>query len=136
MDRVVTEPKEGASSSDLCMSLLDTTQQALESAMSGSMLRQTLLTNNLANVDTPGYQPEDVNFQSTLASAIQSGQPLGSVSYQPYSTAQSVGPDGNGVSPEQQEASLSQNGLLYETLTQVATQRESILESAMGIGQS
>jgi len=118
------------------MSLLDTTQQALESAMSGSMLRQTLLTNNLANVDTPGYQPEDVDFQSTLANAIQSGQPLDQVTYQPYSVAQSVGPDGNGVSPEQQEAALSQNGLLYETLTQVAAQRESILESAMGIGQS
>ena len=56
------------------MSLLDTTQQALESAMSGSMLRQTLLTNNVANADTPGYQPEDVNFQNTLAQAIQSGQ--------------------------------------------------------------
>ena len=118
------------------MSLLDTTQQALESAMSGSMLRQTLLTNNLANVDTPGYQPEDVNFQSTLSVAIQSGQPLSSVNYQPYSTAQSAGADGNGVSPEQQEAALSQNGLLYETLTQVAAQRESILESAMGVGQS
>ena len=135
MDRVVTEPKEGASSPDPFMSLLDITQQALESAMSGSMLRQTLLTNNLANVDTPGYQPEDVNFQSTLANAIQSGQPLSSVSYQPYSVAQSVGADGNGVSPEQQEAAMSTNGLLYETLTQVAAQRESILESAMGIGQ-
>ena len=118
------------------MSLLDTTQQALESAMSGSMLRQTLLTNNLANVDTPGYQPEDVNFQSTLSSAIQSGQPLGSVTYQPYSVAQSVGPDGNGVSPEQQQAALSSNGLLYETLTQIAAQRESILENAMGMGQT
>ena len=52
------------------MSLLDTTQQALESAMSGSMMRQTLLTNNLANASTPGYQPEDVNFQSSLQSAI------------------------------------------------------------------
>jgi flagellar basal-body rod protein FlgB len=136
MDRVVTEPKEGASKRTFFMSLLDTTQQALESAMSGSMLRQTLLTNNLANVDTPGYQPEDVDFQSTLQSAIQSGQPLDQVTFQPYSVAQSTGPDGNGVSPEQQEAALSQNGLLYETLTQVAAQRESILESAMGIGQS
>jgi flagellar basal-body rod protein FlgB len=118
------------------MSLLDTTQQALESAMSGSMLRQTLLTNNLANVDTPGYQPEDVNFQSTLQSAIQSGQPLDSVTFQPYSEQQATSADGNGVSPEQQQAALSSNGLLYETLTQIATQREAILESAMGIGQS
>lgn len=136
MDRVVTEPKEGAPFTGPHMSLLDTTQQALESAMSGSMLQQTLLTNNLANADTPGYQPEEVNFQSTLANAIQSGQSPTSVTYQPYSVAQSTGPDGNGISPEQQEAALSQNGLLYETLTQVAAQRESILESAMGIGQS
>jgi flagellar basal-body rod protein FlgB len=116
------------------MSLLDTTQQALESAMSGSMMRNTLLTNNLANVDTPGYQPEDVNFQSTLQSALQSGSPIGQVSYQPYTMQQAVGADGNGVSAEQTQANLAQNGLLYETLTQVATQRESILKSAMGIG--
>jgi flagellar basal-body rod protein FlgB len=118
------------------MSLLDTTQQALESAMSGSMMRNTLLTQNLANVDTPGYQPEDVNFQSTLQSAIQSGSPISQVSYQPYTQQQAVGPDGNGVSAEQTQADLAQNGLLYETLTQIATQRESILQSAMGIGQS
>jgi flagellar basal-body rod protein FlgB len=118
------------------MSLLDATQQALESAMSGSELRNTLLTQNLANVDTPGYQAQDVNFQSTLQQAIQSGQSPSSVTFQPYTVPGSAGADGNGVSPEQQEADLSQNGLLYETLTQIATQRESILESAMGLGQS
>jgi flagellar basal-body rod protein FlgB len=118
------------------MSLVDTTQQALESAMSGSMMRNTLLTQNLANADTPGYQPEDVNFQSSLQQALSSGQSPSSVSFQPYTVQQSVGPDGNGVSPEQQEADLSSNGLLYETLTQVAAQRESILENAMGIGES
>jgi len=117
------------------MSLLDTTQQALESAMSGSMMRQTLLTNNLANASTPGYQPEDVNFQGTLDQAIASGQSPTSVAFQPYTVQQAVGADGNGVSPEQQQAALSQNGLLYETLTQVAAQREHILQSAMGMGQ-
>jgi flagellar basal-body rod protein FlgB len=118
------------------MTLLDTTQQALESAMSGSMMRNTLLTNNLANVDTPGYQPEDVNFQSALQSAIQSGSPIDQVSFQPHTVQQAVGPDGNGVSPEQQQAALAQNGLLYETLTQVAAQREHILQDAMGVGQA
>ena len=118
------------------MSLLDTTQLALESAMSGSMLRQTLLTNNLANADTPGYQPQDVNFQSTLAAAIQSGQPLDQVTFQPFTSDQPVSADGNGVNPEQQSAQLAENGLLYQTLTQVAAQRESILETAMGIGQA
>ena len=49
---------------------------------------------------------------------------------------QAVGADGNGVSAEQSQANLAQNGLLYETLTQVAAQREHILQDAMGIGQS
>ena len=118
------------------MSLLDSTQLALESAMSGSMLRQSLLSNNLANANTPGYKPEDVNFQGTLQSAIQSGQPLDQVSFKPYTTAQTVSADGNGVSQEQQSAYLAENGLLYQTLTQVAAKRDSILLTAIGIGQN
>lgn len=104
--------------------------------MSGSMLRQTLLTNNLANASTPGYQPQDVNFQGALSQALQSGQDPTTVAFQPYTESQAVGPDGNGVSPEQQQAAIAQNGLLYETLTQIATSREQILMSAMGMGQS
>jgi flagellar basal-body rod protein FlgB len=116
------------------MSLLDTTQLALDAAMRGSMLRQTLLTNNLANADTPGYQNEDVNFQNTLASALQAGQSPNSVTFTPYSVAGSSSADGNGVSAEQDSANLSENGLLYEDLTAVAAQREQIMITAMGMG--
>jgi flagellar basal-body rod protein FlgB len=115
------------------MSLLDSTQIALESAMQGSMLRQSLLTNNLANAETPGFQPQDVNFQATLANALGSGQPADQVSFQPFTEHQVVGPDGNGVNAEQQSANLAENGLLYQTLTQVAGARESILLSAIGM---
>jgi flagellar basal-body rod protein FlgB len=116
------------------MSLLDTTQLALEAAMQGSMLRQSLLTNNLANVNTPGYQRQDVNFQGTLQQALASGQPLDQVSFQPYTQQQVVRADGNGVSADQEQANLSENGLLYEDLTQIAATREQILIRAMGIG--
>jgi len=104
--------------------------------MSGSMLRQTLLTNNLANVDTPGYQSEDVNFQSTLASAIQSGQSPSSVVFTPVTEAGSASGDGNGVSAEQTSADLAENGLLYQDMTSVAAQRESILITAINQGAS
>jgi flagellar basal-body rod protein FlgB len=114
------------------MSLLDTTQLSLEAAMRGSMMRQTLLTNNLANADTPGYQREDVNFQSTLASAIKNGQSPSSVSFSPATESGVVSADGNGVSGEQDSADLAENGLLYEDLTAVAAQRETILQTAMG----
>lgn len=101
--------------------------------MRGAMMRQTLLTNNLANVDTPGYQSEDVNFQSTLASAMAAGQSPNSVTFTPYVQAGTNSADGNGVSAEQDSANLAENGLLYENLTAVAAQREAILKTAMGL---
>jgi flagellar basal-body rod protein FlgB len=114
------------------MSLLDSTQLSLEAAMRGSMLRQTLLTNNLANADTPGYQREDVNFQSTLANALQTGQSPSSVTFTPQVQSGTVSADGNGVNGEQDSANLAENGLLYENLTAIAAQREQILKTAMG----
>ena len=101
--------------------------------MRGSMLRQTLLTNNLANADTPGYQREDVNFQSTLNSAITAGQSPDQVTFTPQVISGSVSADGNGVNGEQDSASLAENGLLYENLTAIAAQREQILKTAMGL---
>lgn len=116
------------------MSLLDTTQLSLEAAMRGSMQRQSLLTNNLANVNTPGYQSQDVNFQSTLASAVQAGQSPSSVAFTPYTVSGTVNANGNGVNQEQTSANLAENGLLYEDLTAVAAQREHILTTAIGQG--
>lgn len=117
------------------MSLLDATQLSLEAAMRGSMLRQTLLTNNLANANTPGYQREDVNFQSTLANAVAGGQTPTDVGFTPQVQAGVVSPDGNGVSGAQDSANLAKNGLLYENLTAIAAQREQILKTAMGVTQ-
>lgn len=113
------------------MSLLDTTQLALEAAMRGSMLRQTLLTNNLANADTPGYQREDVNFQGALANAIQNGQSPANVAFTPTVQPGAVSADGNGVDGEQDSADLAENGLLYENLTEIAASREGILKTAI-----
>ena len=114
------------------MSLLDTTQLSLEAAMRGSMLRQSLLTNNLANVDTPGYQREDVNFQGALQSALGAGRSPSSVQFSAQTVGGSVSADGNGVSGEQDSANLAENGLLYENLTAVAAQREQIMLTAIG----
>src|SRR5271168_5454995 len=55
------------------MALVDSTQQLLEAAMRGSWQRETALTNNVANADTPGYQPQEVNFESALQGAVANG---------------------------------------------------------------
>ena len=61
------------------MSMLDTTQLSLIAAMRGSLQRQALLTNNLANVDTPGLPapgprlPGDAELRDPVRPAAQLG---------------------------------------------------------------
>ena len=38
----------------------------LDKAADASWIRETLLTNNLANADTPGYKRQDIDFQAVL----------------------------------------------------------------------
>jgi flagellar basal-body rod protein FlgB len=113
------------------MSLLDNTQLALESAMGGAMLRQSVLTNDLANANTPNFQPEDVNFQQTLAGAMADGQSPTSVTYTPYTENVTNSQDGNGVDSDTVNSQIAENGLLYQDFTQIAAAREGILQTAM-----
>lgn len=43
----------------------------LKSAADASWTREEVLTNNIANVDTPNYKRQDVEFSSYLANALQ-----------------------------------------------------------------
>lgn len=115
------------------MSLIDTTQMALESAARGSWARQTLLTNNISNANTPGYRREDLNFQGALRAALADGESPAQVSLEPEVSSQVVGPEGNGVDIDQESALLSENGLEYEAIVQVMGTRNEIMRSAMGV---
>ena len=55
------------------MSILDPTRLTLMRAISGATLRNTVLSNNIANADTPGFQPSDVDFHGALADALGEG---------------------------------------------------------------
>lgn len=115
------------------MALVDSTQQLLEAALRGSWQSQTALTNNIANADTPGYQRQEVNFESELQSAMSSGESPAQVQFQTETVPDETGPNGAGISVDQESAKLAENGLDYQALTQVLGARNSIMRSAMGI---
>ncbi len=114
------------------MSPVDPTQLMLETALRGSMQRQTALTSDLANADTTGFQPQDVDFQSQLNSAIQAGTPLSQLTFQASPDPSMVATGGRGVNSDQVSADLAENGLEYQALTQVLAAHNTILEYAMG----
>lgn len=116
------------------MTLFDTTQIALERAMSGATLRHSVLAANLANANTPGYLASDVDFHSALRSALDSGRDaVETVRIAPeQSTGAALRADGNGVDIDVESAKLAENGLELSALSQVATARLAILRTALG----
>jgi flagellar basal-body rod protein FlgB len=116
------------------MSLIDSTQLALETALRGSSMRQELLTNNLANTNTPGYQRQDLDFHAALQSAQTAGVDPTDVSFRPATDpARTVRADGSGLDADQESAALAKNTLEYQALVQVMDARTTIMQIAMGV---
>jgi len=49
--------------------IFDATLSTLERALDVRLARHTVLAGNLANVDTPGFVPKDVDFQAAMSGA-------------------------------------------------------------------
>ena len=119
------------------MDLFDPSIVGIEKAMQGSLLRQQVLANNIANANTPGYQRSDVDFQSALAQAFSSGTPSTSqvdqITFSPQAAATgAMQVDGNTVDVNTENADLSENTLDYQALESVMGTRMSILKTAIG----
>jgi flagellar basal-body rod protein FlgB len=117
------------------MELFDTTQSGLERALSGAALRQEAIASNIANVNTPGYRRQDVDFQSALQAAWNQGhaavdrvQPA--IGVDPSSA---IRQDGSSVDIDVEAAAQAKNGLQYEAVAQVLKTRAAILRSAIGV---
>jgi flagellar basal-body rod protein FlgB len=117
------------------MSVFDPTQIALMRAISGATLRNSVLANNVANADTPGFQPSEVDFHTALSDALGQGpESIEDVSFAPEQlNTGAVRADGNGVDSEREAAKLAENGLELEALEQVASSRLQIMRTAMGM---
>ena len=118
------------------MTLIDNTQLALERAISGASLRQSVLANNLANAETPGFHRMDLDFHGALAQAMKANDAtaIESTGFTPQQDPQTMRADGNGVDIDTESAAMAKNGLEYEALLSVAKARIQIIQSAMGVG--
>lgn len=102
------------------MSMIDTPgMQALGRFLDLSVVRNSLITSNLANVDTPGYRTVDLNFRQELERA-QNGPELTAltpVARRVQGLAER--PDGNNVSLEREGLLLAENQLRFATAVQL-----------------
>jgi flagellar basal-body rod protein FlgB len=116
------------------MQLFDTVHLALERALQGASMRHEALSENIANVNTPGYKRRDVDFHAALQAAMPGGRAaLQSTPFQAsVDSAAPVRADGNSVDMDTEAAGLATNALEYEALGQVLRSRDEILRTAIG----
>lgn len=108
----------------------------LDKAADASWLRETAISNNVANVDTPGYKRQDVAFESvlkaelgrtkytTLDQKIRSlNGNLSGLNVSTYTDAfnYSYRIDGNNVDVDTENVELASEQIKYEALTKSIT---------------
>ncbi|HVE21989.1 MAG TPA: flagellar basal body protein [Acidocella sp.] len=69
--------------------------------------RASLIADNIANADTPGYKAQDVQFQQALAAQLGDGPASGSAPL--FRASDTVSLDGNDVSMDSERVEAAQN---------------------------
>lgn len=128
------------------MSLFGGTISNIESGLSYASLKQKVIAQNIANVDTPNYKAQDVSFSKMLSDAKESYikanrtnekhidfqtdvQTPGVFTYSNSSYRE----DGNGVDMDKEQASLAKNTIYYNALIdRVNDKLNSLLTVAKG----
>ena len=116
----------------------------LDKAADASWLRNEAISNNIANVDTPGYKRQDVSFVSELEKALGKNRyvsmdekvaaiktsELQATPYTDYSNY-SYRLDGNNVDIENENVMLAENQLKYQGLITSIQQEFTNLQTVM-----
>ena len=109
----------------------DAVDAALHSSLDGIALRQRVIADNIANVDTPGFRATSVDFEASLRAAIASGDPSDlAISTTPTDTP--VGANGNNVDLRKETLAAVQSQFQYQVMTRAVNDRAEILRAVAG----
>lgn len=129
--------------------IFGTTVELLGKSLDLRAKRQSLISSNLANVETPGYAPSDLSFEGQLKSALKDG-PKGTVTHPRHIPlkggsvalervegdvveigSKNMGPDGNGVEMESEMGRMAENQIMYNANVQILTKKFEMLKQAI-----
>lgn len=107
----------------------------LDKAADAANMRNEILANNIANVNTPNYKRKDINFESILQAELAGGESLydsvkaanrdlTTLDAQVYTDNASLSYrlDGNNVDINSEEAYLAENQIKYQALVDLMNQ--------------
>lgn len=109
--------------------------QVLAKAMTLRLKKHAAISGNLANADTPGYRPKQLEFEDQLQRAVRSND-ISSLQRIEGSTriVDDKVPrlDGNSVSVDKQMASLTENSTVYQATAEFLKKKVGMLKRVIG----
>ncbi|HEX16466.1 MAG: flagellar basal body rod protein FlgB [Deltaproteobacteria bacterium] len=127
--------------------IFDRTIGLLERGLGLAWFRHTLLASNLANAETPGFQPRDISFTKELERAMEGVEmslmrthphhlPPRGMSPNPEVVLRGGwgNPDGNKVDLEEEAVRLAENYLKYMALLRALEEKFSLLKYTIAEG--
>ncbi len=106
---------------------------ALRGALDGLELRQRVSADNVANLDTPGFTAQVVDFEDSLRAALSDGV-VSADELSPTTTASGdpAGLNGNNVDLGRETMTAMQATFQYQLLSRAVGDRFSLITTAIG----
>lgn len=105
----------------------------ISGALDGLSVRQNVIADNVANVDTPNFTATNVEFETSLADAVERGSFQASdLQVTSAATNTPYGENGNNVDLRKEVLAAMQTQYQYQTLTRAAAERLNNLRTAAG----
>jgi flagellar basal-body rod protein FlgB len=111
----------------------DRVEGVLHTALAGLSLRQDVIADNIANIDTPQFRARSVEFEDSLRTAVaRGGVPESGVALTSTPTLTPVGPNGNNVDLRKETMAAMQTVFQYQTVTRAVSDRLALVRTAAG----
>jgi flagellar basal-body rod protein FlgB len=94
----------------------DVTSTALRVAASGLAMRQRVIANNIANIETPNFRAGRVQFEQALSAAVEAGQAPTAAEPAVLTSAEPTRTNGNNVNLDHEVLSNVDTGLRYQLI--------------------
>lgn len=108
----------------------DVASLTLQQALSGLGIRQQVTANNIANIETPGFTAQNVDFESSLASAVAGGDPT-TAAISTTASTDPAGVNGNNVSLNEQVVTATKTGLQEQLLSNALTAQYGLISTVL-----
>ncbi|HHY98102.1 MAG TPA: flagellar basal body rod protein FlgB [Firmicutes bacterium] len=111
---------------------------ACHRALDALSLRHQAISNNIANVNTPGYKAMEVSFEAELERALkEQGDPVAISDAEITVTRENTvyRADGNSVDVDREMARLAENTERYNAIAQLVSTRLRMLRSVVNEGR-